>query len=100
MQLAQPPHDWHKRNHHSADFRSVRWDGVRYFFTRTQAAIVAVLWAEAKRGTVFVSCAYLLTQIESRMSTDRIDVLFKRHPAWGVMIVRGPTRGTVGLNVR
>ena len=83
--------------HHSVDFRSVVWDGIPYALTGTQAAIVAILWAEWQAGTPEVSQAALLEGVGSL--TARVRELFRGSPAWGTLIVSGSRKGTLKLNV-
>lgn len=86
-----------KARRHSGDFRSVVWDGVPYSMTGTQAAIVAILWAEWQAGTPEVSQAALLEGVGSL--TARVRELFRGSPAWGTLIVSGSRKGTLKLNV-
>ncbi len=83
---------------HSPDFRSVVWFGDEYSFTGNQAACVKVLWEAWKNGTPDVSDATLLEA--AGIETKRLDHVFKqgRHPAWGVVIVAGATKGTHRLH--
>jgi hypothetical protein len=80
---------------HSPDFRSVLWDGETYDFSPKQAAVVKQLWEAWENGTPVVSQAALLEGAES--DATRLLDLFRRHPAWGVMIVEGERKGTVQL---
>ncbi|MCK6465093.1 MAG: hypothetical protein L6Q93_09670, partial [Phycisphaerae bacterium] len=84
-----------KRLRHSSDFRSVQWHGVDYTFTATQAAIVKQLWEAYENGTPDVGGDTLLVNAES--DTRRMADVFKKHPAWGSMIVEGTTKGTYRL---
>lgn len=84
-----------KRLRHSSDFRSVQWHGVDYTFTATQAAIVKQLWEAYENGTPDVGGDTLLVNAES--DTRRMADVFKKHPAWGSMIVEGSTKGTYRL---
>ncbi len=70
---------------HGPDFRSVNWFGTVYTFTPTQAAIVQVLWQAWEGGTPDVGGEHLLER--SGSDHDRVDALFRSHPAWGAMIV-------------
>ncbi|GMU37709.1 MAG: hypothetical protein EDS66_12215 [Planctomycetota bacterium] len=80
---------------HSPDFRSVHWDGVDYAFTANQAAIVKQLWEAYENGTPDVGGDTLLVNAES--DTRRMADVFKKHSAWGTMIVEGSTKGTYRL---
>lgn len=83
---------------HSVDFCSVLWNSVEHTFTPTQAAIVRQLWEALANKTPDVHASTLLVNADSKMSKDRIDPLFFRHPAWKTMIVRGKRRGTYRLD--
>lgn len=89
-----PSRKCHKRRH-SEDYRSVRWDGTIYSFTPQQAAIVAILWAAWENGTPDVGQETLLQAIDS--DSNRVQHLFRHHPAWEVVITRGGTRGSFRL---
>jgi hypothetical protein len=80
---------------HSPDFRSVRWFGVNYSFTPNQAACVNVLWSARQNGASDVGGETLLQAADA--STQRVDVVFRNHPAWGEMIVQGGTKGSYRL---
>lgn len=80
---------------HSADFRSVHWDGTDYAFNPSQAAIVGILWRAWEAGTPDVGSDTLLE--ESGSESDRVRALFARNPAWGVLIVQGAGKGTYRL---
>jgi hypothetical protein len=80
---------------HSDDFRCVRWFGRLYGFTTPQAAAVAVLWRNWRRGTPDVADETLLHA--AGVNAKRLVDLFKGSAAWGTMIVRGSTRGTARL---
>ncbi len=70
---------------HSDDFASVRWFGAVYDFTPNQAKCVAVLWDHWKRGGLAVSSQMIRDTAE--VEAERLDVVFRNHPAWGTMIV-------------
>jgi hypothetical protein len=80
---------------HSSDFRTINWYGTKFKFTATQAAVVRELWAAKKNDTPDVSQARLLEAAGS--DGRRLDDLFRRSPAWGVMIVQGEMGGTYRL---
>jgi hypothetical protein len=84
----------------SRDFRSCRWGTKQFTFTAQQAACVRVLWESRQRGTFDVSQITVLGEAESAMADSpkpRLRDLFRSHPAWGTMIVKGSTRGTYRL---
>jgi hypothetical protein len=81
---------------HSEDFRSVRWNGEVYDFSTSQAIVMEKLWQAWQDGTPAVAQETLLEAAESE--GNQLRDLFKRHPAWGKVIVQGPTRGTYQLD--
>jgi hypothetical protein len=80
---------------HSIDFRSVNWFGRLFEFTPNQAACLRVLWEHWERRTPDVGQAAVLEVAES--SSERLDLVFRNHDAWGVMIVPGGTKGAFRL---
>jgi hypothetical protein len=88
-------------NGHSEDFRSCRWQGVRYSFSPKQSLVVAKLWESYEDGIPDVSQAVLLEAAES--DGNRLRSLFTngadKHPAWGSMIVAGSGKGTYRLSL-
>ncbi len=77
---------------HSPDFASVRWGGVVYGFGgQQQRDIVAALWAAWQSGTPWMTQEALLEEACSKSA--RLDDVFKNHPAWQTMIVRGRQAG-------
>lgn len=70
---------------HSVDFRSVRWFGIDYTFTPTQAAVVKSLWENWENETPDVGQDAILEGAGSEC--DRLRDLFRNHPAWGTLIV-------------
>jgi hypothetical protein len=85
---------------HSKDYRSVHWFGVDYYFTATQAACVKVLWEAWANETPDLGQATILEHPEVEADSKRLVDLFKEHPAWGEMIVKGHTGGTYRLAER
>jgi hypothetical protein len=77
---------------HSADFRSVRWGGATYTFTSNQAACVRQWWEAMENGTPDVGVDTVL-EVANTAETVRIQDVFRKHPAWGVLIVQGATKG-------
>jgi hypothetical protein len=92
---------------HSADFRSVRWDGATYPFTDSQAQVVRALWEAMELGTPDVGWRLLVDA--SGLSARRLREVFRpsrnrgdepqegMHPAWGTLIVKGATLGSYRL---
>jgi hypothetical protein len=78
---------------HSTDYRSVHWYGHDFTFTACQAAVVGVLWKNWGNGTPDVGQETLLADLDTKRLID----LFKEHPAWGVMIVPGDSKGSYRL---
>jgi hypothetical protein len=82
---------------HSIDFRSVHWFGADHTFSATQAACVQVLWEAWENGTPEVGQATILEHPEVEAESKRLVDVFKGHPAWGTMIVKGRTAGAYRL---
>jgi hypothetical protein len=82
---------------HSDDYRSARWLGTDYTFTATQAACVKVLWQNWEKGTAEVGEDTILEHPQVEAESKRLVDLFKGHPAWKTMIVRGATKGAYRL---
>jgi nitroimidazol reductase NimA-like FMN-containing flavoprotein (pyridoxamine 5'-phosphate oxidase superfamily) len=80
---------------HSLDYHSVVWFGRQYEFTANQAACVAVLWQAWENRTPVVGAQTIL--VEAGLETARLDIVFRKHPAWNTMIVRGDRRGNYRL---
>jgi hypothetical protein len=78
---------------HSRDFRSVEWFGTKYTFTAKQAGCVARLWEAWKSGMPDISQAAIQTDLD----VSALRGLFRKHPAWGKMIVPGEKKGTFRL---
>jgi len=78
----------------STDFRSVRWFGEVYSFTANQAPVVKLLFEHWELGAPDVGDDTLLSAVDLEAPPARLAVLFRKHPAWGTMIVPGGTKGT------
>lgn len=96
-QTVNPPKMIKMKFSHSPDFRSVYTGGKQYSFTTAQAACIQVLYEQCKSKTPEISGAYILETIN--YCSQRLSDLFKGHPAWGILIVSGNTRGTYRLNI-
>ena len=81
---------------HSPDYASVIWRGQEYQFNKNQATCVRLLHEAWLKGTAYLSGHYLLGEIES---ASKMSDLFKRHPAWGSLIVLGERRATYRLKL-
>lgn len=86
---------------HSIDYRSVRWFGQAYTFSRNQAACVKVMWEEFERKTCFLGEQTILEHAGLR--NNRLRDVFKTadglHPAWNSMIIKKPgTKDIFGLS--
>jgi hypothetical protein len=81
---------------HSVDFRSVYWCGTEYTFTGIQAAVVKILWEAWKNKTPEVGDSCLLETAQS--NSERLDLVFRGHSAWGTMITAGTTKGSRRLS--
>jgi len=84
---------------HSEDFTSVVWDKNRFSFTKTQAAVIGLLWNEYEKGTWNLGQETIGEKIGSEMNQYRLIQTFEkgRHPAWGTLIIAGEKRGTFRL---
>ncbi len=76
---------------HSPDFRSVFQDGLTYSLTKSQAAVVAILWAARESHTPDVGDELLLKA--SGTEQVKLALVFRDSPAWGTLVVEGGTRG-------
>jgi len=83
---------------HSTDFRSVRWCGEVYSFTANQAQVIQLLLENWIAGTPDIGDETLLMAVDPEAPPARLHGLFRNHPAWGVMIVAGRTKGTRRLS--
>jgi hypothetical protein len=82
---------------HSIDFRTVFWNGQRYYFTATQSMIVGMLWRQWEEDPEHEVGSETLLQgagAESRC----LSMLFANHPAWKVLIVPGCRQGSYRLS--
>lgn len=70
---------------HNADFSCVNWKSEVFAFGPLQRAVVAALWRAREQNHEWVSQETLLTVAESE--GGRLRDMFRRHPAWGTMIV-------------
>ena len=98
MGICEPSSESHPA--HSPDYRSVNWFGREFTFTSTQAACVKVLWEASKNKTPDVGGHTVLESVD--VHSIRLDHVFRSngripHPAWGVMIVVGETKGSYRL---
>lgn len=71
--------------------------GVEYTFTATQRRIVADLWHDYQERGLGLSQDHLLTEANPDGGKSLKD-LFKSHPAWGTLIVKGSARDVFRLN--
>jgi hypothetical protein len=79
------------------DCRAVYWPGLgRFKFSPKQAAVVRALWEARQGGVPEVGQADLLRTADSDCA--RLVDLFKGHPAWGSLIVRGEVAGHYRLH--
>jgi hypothetical protein len=74
-----------RRPMRARDWSSVNWYGTIYVFEGKQRVAVAALWDAMEEGHRWVSQDTLLEATENE--GGKIRDLFKRHPAWGRMIV-------------
>jgi hypothetical protein len=80
---------------HSADYRSIRFNGQTHTLTTNQATIIRILHEAFQRGTPSVGKAMLLGAVEAE--TSRVRDSFKGSPLWGTLVVKGGRRGTYRL---
>lgn len=83
---------------HGKDFRSLRWNEQLFSFTAAQAAVVKMLYENWCNGTPDVGDETLLSAVDPEAPPARLNVLFRSHPAWKVIIVQGDTKGTHRLS--
>ena len=81
---------------HSPDYATVIWKGQAFYFNRHQATCVRLLHEGWMNGTELLGGDYLLGALGS---ASRMSDLFKRHPAWGSLIVPGERRATYRLKL-
>lgn len=79
--------------HFSSDFSVVVWQGQQYFFNRTQARVVELLYSESQKGTVGLHQDTIGNRLQSCNSRFRLFHVFrnkngKMHPLWNVLVVR------------
>jgi hypothetical protein len=66
----------------------VEWNNRRYTFVgQKQRVVVAALWRAREEGEDCVLAEVLLTLADS--DGGKVRDLFRRHPAWGELIVPG-----------
>lgn len=81
---------------HTEGFRRVYWPGLGEFtFSWKQGAAVRELWAAWEEQSPGVSQEAVLQAAESDCA--RLYDLFRRHSAWGVLIIQGDKSGTYRL---
>lgn len=79
--------------HFSSDFSVVVLKGERYFFNRTQARVVELLYDESQKGTVGLHQDTIGQKLQSCNNRFRLFHVFrnkngKMHPLWNVLIMR------------
>ena len=82
---------------HSPDYRRVDWQGKKFRFSTMQSHVVRLLHEEFKEGGDEVGLAFLQEGIGSKgkfLSNN-----FRRHCAWGTLIIKGEGKGTCKLNL-
>lgn len=79
----------------SPDCRSVHWDGCLYEFTAEQSQVVRLLWDAWENGTPDVAQETLRDL--AKVYTSRLRDLFRKNPAWGALICKGKTQGSLRL---
>ena len=82
---------------HSADYRRVDWQGKKFRFSLMQSRVVRLLHEEFKEGRDELGAAVLLEGSDSLGKYLRD--IFRRHCAWGTLIIKGEGKGTHKLNL-
>jgi len=80
---------------HSADFHSTNWYGRIFTFGPTQAAAFKLFWEAWEVGSPELGGTFVIENCGAK-STKLADV-FRDHPAWGVLILPGATKGNFRL---
>jgi hypothetical protein len=79
---------------HSPDYRSCFFRGETFSFTPIQAGIVRTLHEALKNKTPEVGDETLLDRAQSSANRPDIRDTFRGHPAWGILIIKGKTKGS------
>ena len=82
---------------HSADYRRVDWQGKKFRFSPMQSRVVRLLHEEFKEGRDELGAAVLLDGSDS--TGEYVRDIFRRHCAWGTLIIKGEGKGTHKLNL-
>jgi CheY-like chemotaxis protein len=86
------------------EYRSVNWCGQHFDFTPGQAAVVKLLHERLRAGHPDMPQGLIFETLrESGLNSDndskRLRDLFRKHSAWGTLIVKGQRRDTFRLNL-
>ena len=82
---------------HSPDYRRVDWQGKKFRFSPMQSRVVRLLHEEFKEGRDELGAAVLLDGSDS--TGEYVRDIFRRHCAWGTLIIKGEGKGTHKLNL-
>jgi hypothetical protein len=82
---------------YSKDFSSVNWKGIHFSFSGFQNEIMVLLYDAYKQKTPNLHQNYILSEVGSK--SKRLVYIFKNHPAWGKLIIKGDKKGTFRLNI-
>ena len=82
---------------HSPDYRRVDWQGKKFRFSPMQSRVVRLLHEEFKEGRDELGAAVLLDGSDS--TGEYVRDIFRRHCAWGTLIIAGESKGTHKLNL-
>jgi PAS domain S-box-containing protein len=93
VEITEPSRGNEPSARHSEDYRSVCWFGEEYVFSPNQAACVRVLWEAWNNQTPYLADGTVLVKAGVG-DKQRLRDVFKKHSAWGTMIVQGPQRDT------
>ncbi len=87
----------HTSLHHSEDFRAVSWRDRVFRFSPTQAKVIKVLMSAARAGGGELHEDEIIGRVQSGAS--RLVDLFREHPAWRSLIIRGSSKGVFRLDL-
>ena len=81
----------------SPDYRRVDWRGKKFHFSPMQSHVVRLLHKEFQRGRGELGDAWVLEGVGSHGKYLRD--IFRRHGAWGTLIIEGENKGTHKLSL-
>ena len=81
----------------SPDYRRVDWRGKKFHFSPMQSHVVRLLHEEFQTGRGELGDAWVLERVGSQGKYLRD--LFRRHGAWGTLVIEGENKGTHKLSL-